>query len=323
MKRTTNWILVAVAAAAALNAQDRLAGPVAGYVYDAGARALRPVVGIPGASLLGDALDLGYAVEAAQVAPRQDTALVVGDGGARFVRLGASGAAALICEGLAAAPEGVAYSPSGSAAAVYAAGRVQIVAGLPDAPHIAGAVSIGAVQRRSSRFAVGRIRLSALPLAVSDDGRYVLASSGGSIRLSGIAGENFSVMEGGTGALIAFAPGGHDAAVADAAGVAVVRDVAGAGVRRVLASADPGARPAAGLAFSGDGRKLLLAAGGSIAVFNVETGERGDIDCGCEATTLLPMGGWFRLNEAGAAPLWLLDVRTDEARVVFVPARAE
>jgi len=35
------------------------------------------------------------------------------------------------------------------------------------------------------------------------------------------------------------------------------------------------------------------------------------------------MGGLFRLNDAGAAPLWLLDARSGEARIVFVPSRSD
>jgi len=35
------------------------------------------------------------------------------------------------------------------------------------------------------------------------------------------------------------------------------------------------------------------------------------------------MGDLFRLNEAGAAPLWLLDARQPDPRIVFVPVRAE
>jgi len=57
--------------------QGSLSGPVAGFIYDSPGHALRPVQGVPGASLIGDPINLGLDLAAAYVAPRQDSAFVV------------------------------------------------------------------------------------------------------------------------------------------------------------------------------------------------------------------------------------------------------
>src|SRR5580704_10492824 len=58
--------------------QGSLSGPVAGFVFDGPGRALRPIQGVPGASLLGDPISFGIDVAAVYTAPRQDSAFVVG-----------------------------------------------------------------------------------------------------------------------------------------------------------------------------------------------------------------------------------------------------
>jgi hypothetical protein len=52
-------------------------------------------------------------------------------------------------------------------------------------------------------------------------------------------------------------------------------------------------------------------------------GGQSSIPCDFQPSGLYPMGGFFRLNEPGAAPLWLLDARTSEPHVFFVPVRSE
>src|ERR1700686_4607126 len=64
--------------ALALQAQtSQISGPVSGYVFDGSARALRPILAIPGASLLGGPVNFGFDLTSACVAPRQDAAFVI------------------------------------------------------------------------------------------------------------------------------------------------------------------------------------------------------------------------------------------------------
>jgi hypothetical protein len=245
--------------------------------------------------------------------------------GARFVRVAGATATPLACEGLTASPERIAYSPSGTAAALYAKGRIQLISGLPDAPVIAGDLAFAFGERAPSRFNRRGAAREAGAFAVSDDGRFVLGVASRSVRLAGLAGENLSLMPAAEDAAVAFAPGGHDAAIADPAnaGIVLIRNVDGDAARRQFSAPDSNAAAAAGVSFSADGLKLYVASSNRLASFDVASGEGAAIACNCEPAGLYPVGGLFRLSEPGAAPLWFLDARGSEPRVFFVPVRTE
>ncbi|HEY1340646.1 MAG TPA: hypothetical protein VGF59_24210, partial [Bryobacteraceae bacterium] len=257
--------------AASLCAQGSVGGPISGVVFDRGAGALRPILGIPGASLLGDGFDLGYEIRSAAIAPRQDFAIATAAGGSlHLLRLRDGAAAEMTLNGLPSGVERIVFSPSGSAAAIYAAGAVQTIGGLPDAP------ALGA-----------SFNLSGAPgaMALSDDGRYLLFISGGSVRLRSTAADDRGVIDASDGALVAFAPGGHDAAVMDSAGagLTLLRDVAGAPARQLVAAPDDSLASPGGLAFSADGKSLLLASGASrsVSMFDVAGAARNTVACDC------------------------------------------
>jgi hypothetical protein len=203
------------------------------------------------------------------------------------------------------------FSPSGSSAALYSSRVLQVLTGLPDSPALSTAFDL------SSSDAPGA-------LAISDDGGFLLFAAGGSIRLLSTAADNRAVMDASPDALVAFAPQSHDAAVMDAAGagLALLRDVANASAPQTLAAVDDSLAAPAGLAFSADGRSLLLASASarSISMFDLASGARSAIACDCAPAGLVRMGSVFRLNEPGSAPMWLLDAGAAEPRIVFVPA---
>ena len=79
--------------------------PLLGYAFDAGAGAIRPLRGIPGAAVLGDVLDAGFPMASAVMAPQQNFALALAaDGQPRLVSFGAGGAAVPL-EGAMATPD--------------------------------------------------------------------------------------------------------------------------------------------------------------------------------------------------------------------------
>src|SRR5215472_13757421 len=83
-------ILSFISLAVALEAQPQAAidGPVAGYVFDKGGSGLRPVLGLPGASMLGSPLKWRYRVDRAFIAPKLDSAVgVTSEGGFRVFRI--------------------------------------------------------------------------------------------------------------------------------------------------------------------------------------------------------------------------------------------
>jgi len=287
----------------------KLAAPSLGFVFDPPAHALRRIQGIPGAALVGAPVDFGFAVSAAYVAPRLDSVFVMAasDGRAHLFRLTADAPLERAVDSMG-APLRVVFSPSGSAAALYSPGSVQVIKGLPDAPAVSATISL----HRNLRAR------RPLPdtLAISDDGAYLLYGTGGPIELIGVAGNSRQIMAGG---LAAFAPGGHDAAVISSGKLILFQDIAGAATER---SFDAIETPSA-LAFSPDGQKLFVASatGRAVTTIQVATGDRSALACDCAPSALIPMGSVFRLNELGSEPLWLLDTASERG-LVFVPAPA-
>ena len=320
--------LVLVAGSVLAAQQGSLSGPVAGFIYDSPGRALRPIQGVPGASLIGDPINLGLDLTAAYVSPGQDSAFVVSaDGLLHFFRLASTGPMETSLGGIGFIPQRVVFSPSGTAAALLTPGRVHVFQGLPGAPALAGAINLpvaGGAQPSPATASRSRQRTPvAADFAISDDGVYLLSVSGGSVRLLSVNGENRSLVPAGAGALVAFAPGGHDAAVLDpAAGLLLIRDTSGAATPQTIAQPDDSLASAAGIGFSQDGAKLYVASAAAqgVVTFDLSAGSRSMIACDCTPSTLVPMGSLFRLNEFGSAPLWLLDAAAASPRIVFVPA---
>lgn len=308
--------------------QGRVAGPLAGYVFDSSARLLRPVLGIPGASLMGAPMNFAYELSAVTVSPRGDTAVALAaDGTSHLVALASGAASEIALNGMASRPDRVVYSPSGTSAALVGAGRAQIVTGLGSSPSLAGVVELSAGSIPANfQTAVARrpVAGGGGSLALSDDGNWVLEAAGGSVQLIGVQGGRNSLFSVARGSLVVFAPGSYDAAAFDpgSSTLVLIRDVAGAAERHVLAQT-PDIAQTAGLAFSADGKSLFLAAKGGVWAFDTTTGNRAAIACDCAPTGIERMGNVYRLSQFGSAPLWLLDPTSSPMRIVFVPAASE
>ena len=312
--------ILSLAAFTAQAQQGNIAGPVAGFTFDSAGRVLRPIQGIPGASLLGDPIDLGMDSISAVVSPRLDSALAVAADQSVHAFLLRSGAATPVTlNGVLTAPERIVFSPSGSAAALYGNGRVQTITGFPASPAISGAFDFtpggggghAGSDARAHRPFTGS-------MAVSDDGTLVLIADGGSVQLYQSGAERPVATA--RNALVAFAPGGSDAALVDPGGAGVIwlRNLAGSSTRQVLGASNS----ASGVAFSADG-KTLYVANASVTAYDLTGGPVSSVTCDCTPTGLTPMGAFFRLNEVGQGPLWILDPTGAKPRIVFVPARTD
>ncbi len=305
--------------ALAIHGQQRqVSGPVAGYVFDGAA--LRVITGVPGGATLGGALDLGLAASAVSVSPQLDSAIATAnDGSLHLFRLSGNSATEVWWNGLPSAPARVVYSPSGVAAAVYAAGRVQVFTGLPNAPALAFAAELGPPATGPARQSAGTALQA---MAVSDDAAWLLVAGDGRVRLLGASGSSSVLLEGARGVSVAFAAGGHAAAVLNGAGpwLDVYPDVSAAPNQRIPM---PGFAEPVGLAVSRDGRLTVAAtrAGNSVRVFDL-AGDVTTLDCNCAPTGVTRMGNLFRLTEATSGPVWMVDTTVSPARIVFVPARA-
>jgi len=311
-------VLACIPAMALHGQQRRVVSPVAGYVFDGAA--LRPITGVMGGATLGNALALGLTATAAAISPQLDSAVVTAsDGSLHLFSLSGQTAAEVAWSGAPRAPALVAYSPSGTSAALYVSGRIQVVSGLPNAPLAAFSVELAkSPARPSSRSA------SAAPtaMAVSDDAAWLLVAGEGRVRLLGASGSSGVLIDEVRAVGVAFAPGGHAAAVLSGAGpwLDVYPDVAAAPAQRIAA---PGLADPVGLAFSADGKLVLAASrsGNPVAIFDLAAvGIATVLDCSCAPTGVARIGKFFRLTEAGAGPVWLVDFSTNPARIVFVPA---
>jgi hypothetical protein len=244
------------------------------------------------------------------VSPRQDAAFVTAaDGTFHVFRIQSGATSELALNGVTAVPERVVFSPSGTAAALYGGGSVQIVTGLPDVPAIASSVAVQPLGSSDS-------------LALSDDGAALLVASGNSVELFGGAADLGKVADTAGPALAAFGPGSHDAAIVDrgGAGIVLYRGLTGTPGSQVLAATDDTIGAATAVAFSTDGGQVMLASGQSVTLFDAATGGRNAVACSCTPSTLARMGNVFLLNDLSSAPLWLLDASTGDIK--FVPASA-
>ena len=147
----------------AMGAQDlRFAGPVSGFVYDAPARSIRVIQGIPGSSYLGTRVLQN--LDFASIAPNGSSALVWSGGVAAFVPRLDNGAVAHEI-GAAVVPDRIAWSADSRAAVLYRSAEPRLerwrnldeapVIDTPDALRDQGAVTFIAVDSSASRIVLG------------------------------------------------------------------------------------------------------------------------------------------------------------------------
>lgn len=281
-----------------------IGGPVVGYVPEPAAQAVRTILGIPGASIMGARVPVGLETRAAAISPQHDYMLVItADGSVDVVDLRDAPVARAI-EGIRGSR--IALSPNGGRAGLLSGSLLQVIEGLPAQPAVAATVAAP----------------NAGAFAVSDDGT-VLFESGGTLFAVAPGGEAHPVPFAGQASLIVFLEGTRDALVAgrDDNQVALVRDVTGTPSYRRLAGASEGIDAPVGLAFAGG--RALVANRNSVVVIDVETGAAATAACGCAVTGLERMRGaaLYRASDLGAGPLWLFD--GVENRFLFVPATVE
>jgi len=296
--------------------------PVTGVVVDPVHQSLRPIQGLPGASLLGPALNLPFAVNRAALLGKNaaiaiDAPSDANNAGQAWLITGLL-KGELASNSLGGAIGGVdriATNDTGSVAVLYSksSSQLQFVSGLPGSATVSDPISIPG--------AVGAI-------AVSDDGGWaligVMDSGAGTVYRVGPATSNqlLPVTTLGDPSAIALRSG-EDAVVADHATdeVFLVRDVMGAQQRTPLADASNGVSAPAALLVLPD-QSILIANAGSQTIGRVDpvTLQTGTIPLSGvpDRFEKLLQPGVYALNQPGGAPLLLLDASSD-LNVVFVP----
>jgi WD40 repeat protein len=286
--------------------------PGLGFAWDARAKDIRTVHGIPGAAVLGDVAGItGY--DSAVISPRQDLALAVSaDGKVQAIRL-ATGEVREI-PGILATPSRLVFSPSGHTALAIGTG-LQIITGLSNSP---------AVQDLSLPPASG----TPSAIAISDDGQFVFFSAAADeasaawLLTPGTAPLALNLP--GPVSAASFQPGSRDAIAVgrDGAVYRILNSTFSGDVQQVFA-ADQRSAGAVAVRVSPDGTRVYTANRiGTITVLDLAASALQSVDCGCTPTSMEPLNasGLYRITEISDRPLMLFDVSQPTLRVWFVPS---
>jgi len=285
-----------------------------GFVFDSGT--LRPILGIPGASLLGAPVDMGLETVDAAISPRQDYALLLArhHRQVELLRLDMSAAASPI-SGAMAAPDLMVLSPTGSAAILYRTndGLLQVLTGLPDSPQLL---------REIPCATLGGVLTS---VAVADDGQTVLAAVANNLVLIPADGIPRPLPLDGPVSAMAFRPRTHDAIVAIPQNnqVSLILHAADIPEIQLLAGPDDGILQPLAVAFSLDGLRALIAdSGGNLVQLDLSGTPPQSLSCQCKIAGLHRLAGSsvFRLTDPSLGPLIVFDGDAPQPRIVFVPA---
>ena len=304
--KTLDVFLLAVAAL--YGADSPLTGPVTGFVFDAQAHAIRPMLGIPGAAAVGQAAV--NSLDAAGVAPDGSAALAVRGGRLYWysgLRSGVPEARAV--NGAVAGVDRFAWSTDASAAVVYASNshQAQVVRNAAAGP---------------------AMDLSGLPgslMALAYDGQRIIV---------GMKGGVFS--DDGQGSLRQIAEAGRPSAIALSGPDLYFADAEAHQIRRVQRYAtrpvsdrfaqESTERMPVGLQLSSDGLRLLAAYAGSRELVVYDVASRSTLrslalDCDPAGLERFGNASVFLLNGGNAGPLYVFHDRGGEdSAVYFVPA---
>src|SRR5215475_15425521 len=129
-------LLIVSCASVCAMAQPGVVGvPALGYAPDARTNQIRPIRGVPGASLLGEPLDGAFRPTRTVISPRQDSALAISSDDRQVYLVPFSGEAARALPGAMAAPDTIAFSPSGRSAILWGSG-IQVLRGVSSNPEV-------------------------------------------------------------------------------------------------------------------------------------------------------------------------------------------
>jgi len=311
------WCWLLAATAGWLPAGTTLTGPVAGYVAESSG-AVRAILGVPGAFRFSDPLPMPDGVARVHIAPGQDFALLERpDTGLALLHLGGGTLARVTAvDGAMPAPDWISFSPASASAILFSSSsnRLQVLAGLPDAPTIAVDLDT-TILPEQPRIA-----------AVSDDSRTLLVASRRAVYLVLPDGTAHLLMAAEEIAALALFRNGTDAAVSErgTGSIHLLQNVSTAPVERVLAS---GLQGLGKLYPSWDGGAIFAAGQGTRTVSSIDlaSGEIQSIDCGAAPVTLSPMRSrdTFLISARPHQPGWIFYRDGNAGRVVFVPAAPE
>jgi hypothetical protein len=316
-------LLIALSNLVAIAQSASVGGPILGFVGDEHGASIWPVLGVLGASVLGERLELPSRIVRATIAPKNDYALAVQkeDGQAVIINLDIGSPAVVPLPSALTNVTLVQISPIGTAAALYAADskRLQVFSGLPSAPSVA------------FEFDASILPGDIVGVAVSDDAQLGIVSVGNSENNSlwAVNASGAWLLTASGRSLMTFLAHRHDAVVVEDAlqEVSLLQDIDGSPSRLPLFMFTEEPQPFSGVAISGDGRTVFVIQHGSenITMLDLETGSPAVQPCGCKPRGLFPLkdAAAFRLNGMSSGPITVLDVSSQDARIVLIPPHPE
>src|ERR1700741_1624219 len=114
MRSRTYYLVFAFSTIAWSQNTSHVTAPTLGYLFDSDSQSVRPMVGIPGASLIADRLESGAGFENAA----GQLAVLAGSREVRVLQIREGAVSLLAIDGVSAAPDRIVLSPSGTAAAL-------------------------------------------------------------------------------------------------------------------------------------------------------------------------------------------------------------
>lgn len=285
--------------------------PVAGYVIDPASTLVRPIIGAPGAALIGGSLAPLQSATYVAISPDQQYAILSGNQ-LTVAAIGPDGfVPSTTIEGAINSPDRIEFSAGGSAAALYSAklAKIQIVTGLPVSPQVV------------REFAFGD-ELLALALA-GDAGTLVTANSDGNVSLLARDGSTRLVASAGSIVALQFLPDASRAIAIDRAGnrVLLLSGLPDSPAVQVLQDKQGGVDSPAAVQVTADGRRALIANSGghNILSVNLDTKDAVAIACAFRPAFLQSLpNGTFLVSDEDHKRIWMLDPVA--SRVLFVPA---
>ncbi len=311
------WVSVATVLAPVLVMAATIQGPQLGFVFDATKKEVRPILGIPGAAVLGEPLEMGVELRSVAISPLEDYILAVSGehNQVSVFAVGHTPLTSVAVQGADRGPDQMVLSPSGRAAAVYYKDRyrIEVVGGLPAAPKVASEVYLSSGQSPSA-------------IAISDDGRTVLVAVGGTV-FQLTAGSEVPVLTGlGKVSALTIAAAGT-AVVADSERNQIqrIRGIGGGIETDVIAGPHDGISDPVAIAVSRDNSRAFVANGHAGTLTTIELTSQPTVThvtCGFTPSGLERLAGGevFRLTEISNRPMWVMDAGGREPRFLFVPA---
>jgi len=296
-----------------------VAGPVTGFIFDAQAGAVRPMLGIPGAAYLGNGV--GSGLDAAAVAPDGSAALAVQQRGGKLVLytgLRNARPASSVVAGAIAGPDQFAWTANGSAAAVYSsrAGQGQMLTGLGQSPVAGAPIDLSSLSGQVTAMAFDGERLI-LAVASADAGGIYLASAAAGVQRIASAVSPSAIALAGSSLFFSDSQSQQIFQVQNYARTPGV----------VVFANDSGINSPVGLQVSVDGQRLFVANAGNrkLAVYDIASRAPVEsVDLAFKPTCLDLFGdpSVFLMNSSGQGPLYVVrDGGPGKAAAVyFVPA---